>query len=334
MSGASFCILLLLCLLSTTFTDAACDEKVCNVGTSVGAGACSVRSTISGTLLCAVTFGLSCAHLSPAGPACSAIGSIIQDRVCSICGGDGLGFEDVVHHLGVLDVTLEGGGKTLLLRRSGFGSLKDTLKSMQGKNPETNQWYMSLSAKNKTLVEDLAKMIVMQREGQAKLKTMLNATDDLPHNIDLAQMITLYGTDISNYKDVEDKFNHLEKGKFGIIRNNEHVNIFTDAALDPSNGLELYIKKVFAMMIGGHVQNNETIYEALEENFCSPEVHNYLLKSLNKAILLHAIAVAMEGRKVSNKFLRDFRQNVIRASQSYYLHCGCPERYRELHNSF
>ena len=161
-----------------------------------------------------MTSGLSCAHLSPAGPACSAIRSIIKNRVCSICGGDGLGFEDVVHHLGVLDGTLKGGGKTLLLGRSGFGSLKDTLKSMQGKNPETNQWYMSLSAKNKTLVEDLAKMIVMQREGQAKLKTMLDATDDLPHNIDLAQMNTLYGTDISNYKDVEDKFNHLEKGKF------------------------------------------------------------------------------------------------------------------------
>ena len=320
MSGAGIRLFLVICLLSAaTFADA-CDEKACNVGTSVGVGACAVGSAVAGAALCAVTFGLGCALAVAAGPACGLVGEAIQGGACSSCGSGELGLEDVVNHLGGLEDIVG----------NGFASLEEEINHLGG---EMKEWFRTLSANDKKLVEGQAKLIFMQKQGLAKLDTILDATEALSYNLDLTQMITLYGRDISNLKNIEYKFARLEKGRFGIIKNNDRVEVFTDAALHPTDGLESSIDNVFAMMKGGHFLKRESIYEALNETFCHPEAHQYLLMQLNTAFLLHATAKTMEGKTISENLKRDFRQNVIRASHSYYRHCGCPEGYREFHHS-
>ena len=331
MSGAGIRLFLVICLLSAaTFADA-CDEKACNVGTSVGVSACAVGSAIAGAALCAVTFGLGCAVAVAAGPACALVGDAIKGGACSSCGSGQLGLEDVVNQLGGLEDTVEDGFASLEdTVGNGFASLEEEINHLGG---EMKEWFGTLSENEKKLVDGQAKLIFMQKQGLAKLDTILDATEDLSYNLDLTQMITLYGQDISNLKNIELKFARLEKGKFGIIKNNDRVEVFTDAALHPTDGLESSIDNVFAMMKGGHFLKRESIYEALNETFCHPEAHQYLLMQLNNALLLHATAKTMEGKTISKNLIRDFRQNVIRASHSYYRHCGCPEGYREFHHS-
>ena len=319
MSKVGFYPLLLLCLLSSAgFVDADCDETACNVGTSVGVGTCAVASAVGGAALCVVTFGIGCGLAVAAGPLCAGVGAAIQDGVCSNCGSGELGFEDVVNKLGGLEDNVE----------DGFASLEDGIANL---GDEINQWFTTLSENDKKLVEGQAKLIFLQKQGIAKLETLQDTADEINYNLQLAQYISLYGQDISNIERVINKFDRMDKGNFGIIQNNHRVKVFTELALDPSSGLEVAIDNVFAMMIGGHVLKRESIYEAVGKDFCRPEPNQYLLMMLNNALALHATAMAMEGRKISTKLLRDFRQNMIRASQAYQRHCGlrCPEGHRE-----
>ena len=266
-------------------------------------------ATFAGTLLCAETVGLGCALVASAVPACATAGTAVieacgDDRVLDLP-------EDFIDQLGGLGDTIDG-----------FSGLEEAIHQMGG---EINQWYTALSANDKKWVEGMANIIFMQKQ----LTSFLNATQDLSDDLDLAQVTNLYGEGIINLKSISDKFALLERGKFGIIKNDHRVEVFTDAALDPSNGLKSSIADVFAMMIGGHPLKTESIYEALGEEFCHSEEHRYVVMQLNSAVLLHATAMAMEGRAISTGLLRDIRQNFIRASQSYIRHCGCPEGYRE-----
>ena len=339
MSVISVYLFLLLCLLSaTTFTAAGCDKAKCNVGTSAGVATCGVGSAIGGALACGATFGLGCAAVAAAGPLCGLAGDVIKEKLCENCGKEGLGFNDVVNKLEDLDDTVEEGFQQLENTvLGGFSNIQEGLDGLEAGldrlGGEMNVWFGTLSANDKKLVEGQAKLIFMQKQGLAKLDTILDATEALSYNLDLTQMITLYGRDISNLKNIEYKFARLEKGRFGIIKNNDRVEVFTGAALHPTDGLESSIDNVFAMMKGGHFLKRESIYEALNETFCHPEAHQYLLMQLNTAFLLHATAKTMEGKTISENLKRDFRQNVIRASHSYYRHCGCPEGYREFHHS-
>ena len=339
MSVISVYLFLLLCLLSaTTFTAAGCDKAKCNVGTSAGVATCGVGSAIGGALACGATFGLGCAAVAAAGPLCGLAGDVIKEKLCENCGKEGLGFNDVVNKLEDLDDTVEEGFQQLENTvLGGFSNIQEGLDGLEAGldrlGGEMNVWFKTLSANDKKLVDGQAKLIFMQNQGLEKLDTVLEMTNDISYNLDLSQMISLYGQDINNLRKVNNKFNRLNRGKFGIIKNDHRVKVFTELALDPSDGLESSIDNVFAMMKGGHPLNPESIYEALGKNFCHQEPNRYLMLLLTNALTLHATAMVMEGREVSSKLLRDFRQNVIMSSNSFNRHCGCPEGYRKFHTS-
>ena len=225
---------------------------------------------------------------------------------------------------------VEGQAKIVFLQKSGFGSLQDTLAHLGG---EVNDWFISLTEDNKKLVEGQAKLIFMQKRGLEKLDKIIGATKDLGESVELGQYISLYGDDFQNFDNAQTKFSLLRKGPFGIFETNFRVDVFRDAVLDANDGLESSIFNVFKMMIGGSTLKPESIYEALPKNFCTQKVHEYLLMRVYSALTLYATARAMNGQEVSKELLRQVRQNIIRATQTFFKHCGCPKGYRKLHHS-
>merc|ERR1719508_488931 len=91
---------------------------------------------------------------------------------------------------------------------------------------------------------------------------MISNTKALQNNVDLTQIVSLYGQDLKKILYVRDGlFNLLNRGTSGMIENDKAAIDFHDASLHVTEGLWYSIQNLFLMLIGGHIMRKESIYE-------------------------------------------------------------------------
>ena len=155
-------------------------------------------------------------------------------------------------------------------------------------------------------------------------KQILDQTLELEGQIQLAQIIALYGPDITNYKKTRGAFDRLSKNASGLILRNLDQESFEKAANSANHGLAVTAKQIFEMMTGGHPLKAESIFQAVPES-CQNGTKNYFIRVMMDCYLLESVARAMRGESMSPTRVPEFKKQLILVEDQFIKDCGCPE---------
>ena len=154
------------------------------------------------------------------------------------------------------------------------------------------------------------------------VENILNLTLKLEGQIQLTQIIGLYGQDINNYLKVKRAFNRLSKNAQGLVISNLDQESFEKAANSAIDGAAASYMLIFKMMTGGHPLKAETIFQAVPET-CRDK--DYFVKVMIDCNLLESVARAMRGESMNPTRVLEYKKQLKLVQDQFIKDCGCPE---------
>ena len=156
------------------------------------------------------------------------------------------------------------------------------------------------------------------------VEEVIDKSLEIEGQIQLTQIIALYGQDIANYQKVRNVFKRLKKNSKGLIMRNSDAQRFEQAANDAIDGLAASSMQIFQMMTGGHPLKSESIFQAVPD-FCQNNAKEYFLKVMFDCYLLENVARAMTGESMHPTRVQQFKRQLILIEDQFIRSCGCPE---------
>jgi len=276
-----------------------CDQKACEYGTAVGSqvgGAVAAGAGLFGaSCLVAGAFTLGFGCVAAAVGTLLVVGSEIGQTACQECSEP----EGSTFPLEKLDEILQN-------QKESFQDLSD----LQVRNQLENlYWFQKLHDRQKEL---LANQVVLKLNQQTIVKDLNNLmvkTSQLQSEIEMSQIITLYGEDISNLLHIQRDFRDMHKDNLGGIIIDRTSDRFLESALDNSIGVRRSSIDVIKMLTSGHPLKSESIWE-VNTSYCRKATAEFFASLLWNSFRLEGIALAMKGESMSKVEVERFHEDV------------------------
>jgi len=307
----------------------ACNKEDCETGISVARGALIACAGL-GAIACAATAGIAC----PIIVGCSVANGLgfAASQACRACGTDEGGDNEFTSsdRKTLQEISNRSENSFNDKDRENLQEILD--RAVEGYNKEDRETLEEILKLSKEGFNNDDRRIVQELLARAeldsvKLGEIQKQVNDIPRQIneleeqlDVTQIIALYGDDLSNYYKIRQYYSRLQVTDGGRIKRDRHSEIFFKQAHDFQD-IFIISTNIYRMVTGGHFLKSEGLFEAIPGSCKS---FNYIFAIMSDCWVMYNTALAMKGYDILPAQIDTFKNQMIEIQNQYIQDCGCP----------
>ena len=260
-----------------------------------------------GTLMCPFTAGLGCGFAVAASSIISGIGWAMGPKICARCHEPKNDDNPLTFFKPKLDKIIKEQQKL-----EGLITYEATKTRLHDE-----AWFKVLESHTKEQYTQYATVMSNQKFMMKGMQQMNDNIKSLVSEVQLTQIIALWGDDISILNNAYDSFIEMTRDELGGIV----PNYLSEQFLKKSDStIKDSMRNVIRMLTEGHPLKPESLWSLSQ--FCRNGTYNYFIGQLMQSYDLYSVSLHMQGHQVMQQETEKFKSDFIKITNKFVTECS------------